>query len=88
MNGITAEQAEEMQKIEQLKKTVLHKILSKEANERLGRLRLVKSELAGQLELYLLQMYQEGQIKGVISDDQLKSVLSTLTKKRDFRIMR
>ncbi len=88
MTEMTQEQIEEMQKLEQLKKTVLHRILSKEAKERLTRLKLVKPELANQLELYLLQLYQDGQIKTVISDEQIKSVLEALTKKKEFRIRR
>ncbi len=88
MNDTDAEQIEEMQKLEHLKKSVLHKILSKEATERLGRLKLVKPELANQLELYLLQLYQDGQIKSIITDEQIKTVLASISKKKEFRIKR
>ena len=85
MNGTDAE---EMQKFEQLKKAVLRKILSKEAMERLSRLRLVKSELADQLELYLVQVYQSGSITKAITDEELKAVLTKLTTKKEFKIIR
>lgn len=78
---------EEMQRIEQLKKQILRKILSKEAMERLSRLKLVKPELAAQLELYLVQLHQTGKIK-TVTDEQLKAILGSLTSKREFKIIR
>lgn len=77
---------EELKRIEELKKVVLKKILTKEAVERLGRIRLVKPDLAMQLELYLIQLYQSGKIKSEISDEQLKFILETLATKKEFKI--
>lgn len=79
---------EELKKIEELKKTILKKILSKEAIERLGRIRLVKPDLATQLELYLVQLFQSGKIKNEITDEQLKFILESLTSKKEFRIVK
>jgi len=79
---------EEMKRIEELKKIILKRILSKRAFERLGRIRLVKPELATQLELYLVQLYQAGKIKTEISDEQLRLILESLTSKREFRIVK
>ena len=73
---------------DQLKKTLVKKILSKEALERLGRIRLAKPELAEQIELYILQIYQAGKIKEEISDEQLKAILEVLTNKKEFRIIK
>jgi len=56
------------EQIEELKKRIIQKILSKEALERLGRVRLSKPQLAEQVELSLLQMYQTGKIKEEVSD--------------------
>lgn len=88
MDYVTPEQIEQMKKIEALKKAVIGKILSKQAIERLGRIRLVKPELAEQLELYLVQLYQSGQIKSIIQDAQLKEILDSITSKKQFRIKR
>lgn len=85
MNG---ENLEDLRKIEELKKMVLKKVLSKDALERLGRIKLVKPELATQLELYLVQLYQEGGLKKEISDKELKTILDKLTEKRDFKIIK
>ncbi len=82
MNYPTPEQIEQMQQMETMKKTVLRKILEKEALERLGRLKLVKPDLANQLELYLVQLYQSGQIQNTISDDDIKMILESLTTKK------
>ena len=80
--------SEDQQKTEQLKKMVMKNILTKEAMERLGRIRLVKPELASQLELYLVQLYQSGKIKTVISEDQLKMILETLSAKKEYKLIK
>ena len=84
MNG----EAEELQKMEVMKKTVLKKILTKEATERLGRIKLVKPEIANQLELYLVQLYQAGKIPNMITDEQLKMILEQTATKQKFRILK
>ena len=88
MAYLTPEQLRQLKEFEKLKKEVLRKILTKEALERLGRIRLVKPELATQLELYLVQLYQAGQIKNIIDDSRLKEILSALTKKQKFKLIR
>ena len=84
MNG----EAEELQKMEVMKKAVLKKILAKEATERLGRIKLVKPEIANQLELYLVQLYQSGKIGTMITDEQLKMILEQISTKQKFRILK
>ncbi|MGC8812463.1 MAG: DNA-binding protein [Candidatus Aenigmatarchaeota archaeon] len=79
---------EDLKQLEELKKVILKKILSKQAFERLARIKLVKPELAAQLELYLLQLYQQNKIKEEISDEQLKAILERLTSKREFKIIK
>lgn len=86
--NLTPEQMQQLQELEKLKKVVMRKILTKEAIERLGRIRLVKPELATQLELYLLQLYQSGQIKTTIDDTRLKQILDAIVKKKKFKIVR
>lgn len=77
-----------MAQIEQMKKTLLRQVLSKEALERLGRVRMANPNLAAQLELYLIQLYQAGQLKGVVDDAKLKQILDLLTKKQEWKIRR
>ena len=79
---------EQMKQFEEMKRLLMKKLLSKEAIERLGRIRLVKPELAAQLELYLIQLYQAGRIKGEVTDEQLKTILDAVTTKKEFKIIK
>ncbi len=81
-------EAEELQKIEVMKKAVLKKVLTKEATERLGRIKLVKPDIANQLELYLVQLYQSGKIQTMLSDEQIKMILEQISAKPKFRILK
>ena len=81
-------QLKQMQQMEAMKKQLLGKMLSKEAYERLGRVRFANPELAAQAEMYLLQVYQTGRL-GMVSDAQMKEILKLLTSgRRDFSIKR
>ncbi|MEM7821426.1 MAG: DNA-binding protein [Candidatus Aenigmatarchaeota archaeon] len=79
---------EEMKKIEELKRILMKKILSKEALERLGRVRMVKPELAAQVELYLIQLFQTGKIKNEITEGMLIKILENIKGKKEFRIVK
>lgn len=71
-----------------MKKNILSRMLSKEAYERLSRVRAVKPEFAAQLETYMVSLFQSGQIKAEISDEQLKQILDKITQKKQFNIRR
>lgn len=71
-----------------MKKGFLRKILTREALERLGRVKLANPILASQLELYLIQIHQTGQLKEVIDDKKLKEILSVLTERKKTKIRR
>ncbi len=89
MNGtIDAEKLQQLQEIEQMKRKLLTNMLTKEAFERLGRVRTVNPDLAGQVELYLLQVYQTGQLKQQVTDDKMKEILKVLTQKKQVNIKR
>jgi DNA-binding TFAR19-related protein (PDSD5 family) len=79
-------QMQQMQQLEEMKKKLLGKILSKEAFERLGRVRFANPELASQAELYLLQIYQSGRLKENVKDEEMKEILKLLSEKREFSI--
>jgi programmed cell death protein 5 len=71
------------------KETMLKQILSPDARLRLNNIRMVKPDLAGLVENYLLNLTGQGKITGQISDDQLKQILlSAQQPKRDFKINR
>jgi DNA-binding TFAR19-related protein (PDSD5 family) len=82
-------QLKQMEQIEAMKKKLLGSILTKDAFERLGRVRFANPELAAQAELYLLQVYQAGKMAGTVTDAQMVEILKLLTsEKRDFSIKR
>ena len=58
---------------------ILRKILTKEARERLARLKLVKPEFVEQLKIYLVQLYKAGKIREVIDDEKLKEILRKIS---------
>ncbi len=88
--GIDPNEFAKMRQIEEMKKKLLATMLSKEAYERLARVRVANQELAGQAELYLLQIYQSGKLEGRITDEQMKEVLRVLSSgsRQDFKIRR
>ena len=90
MNPEDLNQLAQMKQIEEMKRQLMSRILSKEAFERLGRVRSVNPQLASQAELYLLQAYQTGQLKGAVDEEMMKSILRVLsgTQRREFNIKR
>ena len=68
----------QLAKIEQLKKQILTRILTKDAFERLARVRIANPELAGQAELYLMQIAQAGKLTGLVTEQQVKEILQYL----------
>ncbi len=78
----------DMAEFENLKKEALRKILTKEALERLGRVRMANPLVAAQLEIYLFQLYQTGKLTETVDDRKLKQILEVLTPQRKIKIKR
>lgn len=88
IEGIDMNQLAQMRQIEEIKRKVMSRILTKEAFERLSRVRSVNPMLANQVDLYLLQIYQAGRITQPVTDEKLKEILGMMSEKRDFNIKR
>lgn len=85
------EQQEKMEEeMKEKRKQELRKVLTKDAIERLGRVRLANEDLAKQLETYLVRLSQAGQIKNKITEDKLKQILKSVKQeqKKDWDIKR
>jgi len=83
------EQERQKQEFEEQKKAILRKILTTEARERLGRIKIARPDLAENVENQLIMLAQNDQLKNKINDEQLRLILSKiLPKKRDFKIKR
>jgi len=74
---------------EAAKKALSRATFTPEARQRLSNLRLVKPQLAQQLELSLIQLAQQGRVNVPITDEQLKAMLSKIQSgKREINIRR
>ncbi|MGA1819507.1 MAG: DNA-binding protein [Thermoplasmatota archaeon] len=80
---------EEQARVEAEKKAVLRKVLTVDAKERLGRLKLGYPDLANAIENQLIMLYQSGRLPGPVDDETLKKLLSQVQpQKRDINIVR
>ena len=83
------EQEEQQKQLEEQKKAILRKILTTEARERLGRIKVARPNVAESIENQLIMLAQSGQLKNKINDEQLRMLLSKIVpKKREFKIKR
>ncbi len=82
------QQASQAREMEDALKMAMTQILDNKARERLSNLKLVKPDVAMQLQMYLVQMFQAGQITQKITDEQLVVILRKLTEKRETKIRR
>lgn len=83
------EQELQNQEFEEQKKQILRAILTTQARERLGRIKVARPEMAEEIEKQLILLAQSGRLKNKINDEQLRMLLSKLIpKKRDIKIKR
>jgi programmed cell death protein 5 len=83
------EQDRQKEEFEEQKKAILRNILTNDARERLGRIKIARPDLAENLENQLIMLVQNNQLKNKINDEQLRLILSKIIpKKRDFKIKR
>ena len=62
---------------------MLSQILSPEAADRLGRIRLVKESRATDIENRLIMLARTGQIRQKVSEDQLKELLGAVAEQQE-----
>ncbi|MBN1390489.1 MAG: DNA-binding protein [Candidatus Thermoplasmatota archaeon] len=80
---------EEQSRADAQKKTILRKVLTVDAKERLGRLKLGYPDLANAIENQLILLYQSGRLPGPVDDQTLKRLLSQVQpQKREINIVR
>ena len=80
----------QQQHLEETLKVIMHQIREPNARERLSNLKIVKPDTALQLQAYLAQLYQAGQIKGKVTEQQLVAILHKLSaaERKEFKIKR
>jgi len=68
---------------------ILRGILTTQAKERLGRIKVARPEMAEEIENQLIMLVQGDRLKNKINDEQLRMLLSKIIpKKRDIKIER
>jgi programmed cell death protein 5 len=82
--------AEEEAQRKSMKENIIRMALTSEARQRLTNVRMVKPEIARTIEEYVIQLASSGRLKSVIDDDQLKTLLASMTEKqhKEFKIRR
>jgi programmed cell death protein 5 len=73
------------------KQSLMRRLLTPEARQRLANIKMVRPEFGQQLELELIQLAQGGKVSIPITDDLLKKLLIQIEgqqKKRDISIRR
>ncbi|WP_461462052.1 DNA-binding protein [Methanobrevibacter sp.] len=83
------EQQAQQEQLEAQLNQAVKQIMTPEARSRLTNLKLTRPELVKQIEIQLIQSAQAGSLKGKVTDDQLKVLLSQVAgQKREMRITR
>jgi programmed cell death protein 5 len=77
-----AAQEAEMQRREQERTDALRRILTPEARERLGRIRLAKPDVAASVEQQLIQLAASGRLQRQVDDATLRSLLERIMPER------
>ena len=75
--------------MEEQKKAVLRSIMTPDARERLGRIKVARPDIVESIENQLIMIAQSGQLNSKIDDRQLQMLLKRIMpKKRDIKIER
>ncbi len=81
--------SQQQQQVERQKQSIIRRILTPEARQRLTNIRMVKPEFAEELEMQLIQLAQSGRLQGQVTDEQLKKTLEQLQgQRREIKIRR
>ncbi|MCI4334970.1 MAG: DNA-binding protein [Thermoplasmata archaeon] len=88
-NPYAAAQQAEMDRREQERAEMLRRVLTPEARERLGRIRLAKPDIAQAVEQQVLGLAASGRLRGPIDDATLRALLERIMpERRDIKITR
>jgi programmed cell death protein 5 len=84
-----AAQEAEMQRRESERAEILRRILTPDARERLGRIRLAKPDVAASVEQQLIALAASGRLQRAVDDATLRSLLERIApERREIKITR
>lgn len=66
-----------------MRQNILSQILSPEAADRLGRIRMVKESRATDMENRLIMLARSGQLRTKVTEDQLKDLLGAVSEQEE-----
>ncbi|MEM0129023.1 MAG: DNA-binding protein [Thermoplasmata archaeon] len=88
-SAYAAAQQAEYERRENERQEILRRVLTPEARERLGRIRLAKPEVAGAVEQQIVALAASGRLTRPIDDPTLRALLERLMpERREIRITR
>lgn len=88
-NAYAAAQQAEYDRREAERQEVLRRVLTPEARERLGRIRLAKPEVAGAVEQQVIALAASGRLTRPIDDPTLRALLERIMpERREIKITR
>ncbi|RLI90127.1 MAG: DNA-binding protein [Candidatus Altiarchaeales archaeon] len=83
------QQIQEAEQLNAIIRRIMMHILTPEARQRLANIRLVRPDFARQIEIFLIQLYQQGKLPKKITDSQLKEILRKISQnKKETKIKR
>ncbi|MCL4552715.1 MAG: DNA-binding protein [Nitrososphaerota archaeon] len=72
-----------------MREAALRMALTSDARQRLANVKMVRPDLAGSIEEYIIQLASSGKLTKPIDDEQVKQMLGALQeKKREIKIRR
>ena len=72
-----------------MREAALRMALTSEARQRLANVKMVRPDLAGSIEEYVIQLASSGKLRSPVDDEQLKQMLGALQgKKHEINIRR
>jgi programmed cell death protein 5 len=86
---ILENQETQQKELEAQRQMILRAILTHEARERLGRLKIARPKITENIENQLIMLAQDGRLQTKINDEQLRSLLARIMpKKKEIKIRR
>jgi len=83
------DQEDQRRELDEKRQMILRAILTPQARERLGRIKMARPDMAETIENQLIMLAQSGRLAAKIDDNQLRDLLArVLPKKKDITIKR
>ncbi|KAI8608951.1 PDCD5-related protein [Chytriomyces sp. MP71] len=82
----SADDAEKLAQMDEMRRTMLIQLLDNSARERLARISIVKPEKARAVEDLLIRMAQSGQLRGKVNENMLIDLLEQLNEQQAAKV--